>query len=217
MRIGYARVSTRDQNLDLQVAALKAAGCEQIFTDKASGASADRKGLDAALSHSRQGDAFVVWKLDRLGRSVKHLVDFVGRLQERGIDFVSLTDGIDTATPAGRFFFHVMAALAEMERDLLRERTRAGLDAARDRGLVGGRRRALSEEGVESARQLLAAGRSPRSVADLLGISVPTLYRYVPAAASVVPDGAISARAAAAAEEEVAGDGDLGGAVGERE
>lgn len=187
MLIGYARVSTRDQNLDLQVDALKAAGCVRIFTDKASGAGIARQGLDDAQSHIRQGDTLIVWKLDRLGRSVKHLVEFVGELQEKGIEFRSLTDGIDTSTPAGRFFFHMMAALAEMERDLIRERTRAGLDAARSRGLLGGRKRAMTETKIDNGRRLLASGIPPKEVAEALGVSVATLYRHIPAAASIVP------------------------------
>ena len=137
MLIGYARVSTDEQSLDLQLDALKAAGCKRVFTDKVSTTKADHPGLADAVSHLRHGDVLVIWKLDRLGRTVKGLVDFVADLQERKIQFRSLTDGIDTTTPAGRFFFHVMASLAQMERELLAERTRAGLDAARRRGRVG--------------------------------------------------------------------------------
>ena len=134
MLLGYARVSTDEQNLELQGDALSAAGCDRIFSDKLSGSRLDRPGLAAALSHLRSGDSLVVWKLDRLGRTVRQLVEFVARLNQDGIEFRSLTDGIDTTTPAGRFFFHMMAALAEMERDLTRERTMAGLAAARARG-----------------------------------------------------------------------------------
>ena len=139
MLIGYARVSTDEQSLDLQLDALKAAGCQRIFTDKVSTTKADHPGLTDAVSHLRQADVLVIWKLDRLGRTVKRLVDFVADLQERKIQFRSLTNGIDTTTPAGRFFFHVMASLAQMERELLVERTRAGLAAARRRGRFGGR------------------------------------------------------------------------------
>lgn len=189
MLFGYARVSSRDQNLDLQISALKAAGVESqnIFTDKASGATRSRPGLEELLSTRtlRQGDTLVVWKLDRLGRTVKQLVEFVEDLQQRGIEFRSLTEGIDTSTPAGRFFFHIMAGLAEMERELIRERTRAGLDAARAQGLVGGRKKALTEAKLADAKTLLESGRPPRAVAERLGVSVATLYRHIPAAASI--------------------------------
>lgn len=185
MQIGYARVSTRDQNLSLQLDALKAAGCERIFDDKASGASRSRPGLEETDRHLRKGDTLVVWKLDRLGRTVKQLVEFVGELQQRGIEFRSLTEGIDTSTPAGRFFFHVIAAMAEMERELIRERTRAGLDSARAQGLVGGRKKALNDKKLASAKTLLQSGTPPRQVAEQLGVSVATLYRHIPAAASI--------------------------------
>jgi DNA invertase Pin-like site-specific DNA recombinase len=181
MRIGYARVSTDEQSLDLQLDALKKAGCKRIFTDKASATKAVRPGLTDALSHLRGGDVLIIWKLDRLGRMVKGLVDLVADLQGRGVQFRSLTDGIDTTTPAGRFFFHVMASLAQMERELLAERTRAGLAAARRRGRLGGRKRRMTPGKVESARELLRSGMSPRDVAENLGISIPTLYRWVPA------------------------------------
>src|ERR1700722_2765497 len=182
MLIGYARVSTDEQSLDLQFDALKRAGCKRVFTDKVSTTKADHPGLADAISHLRDRDVLVIWKLDRLGRTVKGLVDFVADLQERGVQFRSLTDGIDTTTPSGRFFFHVMASLAQMERELLAERTRAGLAAARRRGRVGGRKRRMTPGKVESARKLLRSGMAPRDVAQSLGVSVPTLYRWVPAA-----------------------------------
>lgn len=181
MLIGYARVSTEDQNLTLQLDALKKSGCEQPFTDKLSGTRTQRPGLNEALSHLREGDTLVVWKLDRLGRSVKGLVDLVGELETRKVHFKSITDGIDTSTPSGRFFFHIMASLAQMERELIVERTRAGLDAARKLGRVGGRKRTMTETKVASAKKLLAQGTPPREVAHSLGVSVPTLYRWVPA------------------------------------
>ncbi len=181
MRIGYARVSTDEQSLDLQLDALKKAGCKRVFTDKASASKGDRPGLVEAMSHLRSGDVLVIWKLDRLGRTVKGLVDFVSDIQGRGIQFRSLTDGIDTTTPAGRFFFHVMASLAQMERELMAERTRAGLDAARRRGRVGGRKRRMTPGKVESARKLLRSGMAPREVAQNLSVSIPTLYRWLPA------------------------------------
>ena len=185
MLIGYARVSTQDQNLDLQSEALTKAGCEKIFNDKISGSRAERPGLTKALEMLREGDTLVVWKLDRLGRSVKNLVDLVGELHQQGIQFKSLTDAIDTGTPSGRFFFHVMASLAEMERELTVERTRAGLEVARQLGRKGGRRRQMTESKIESAKKLLANGVPPRDVATNLGVSVPTLYRWVPASGRV--------------------------------
>jgi DNA invertase Pin-like site-specific DNA recombinase len=181
MRIGYARVSTGDQSLDLQLDALKKSGCKRIFTDQASAMKDDRPGLSDALSHLRHGDVLVIWKLDRLGRTVKGLVAFVADLQGRGVQFQSLTDNIETSTPAGRFFFHIMASLAQMERELLAERTQAGLAAARRRGRVGGRKRRMTPGKVESARTLLKDGMSRQDVARNLGVSIPTLYRWVPA------------------------------------
>lgn len=178
MLVGYARVSTRDQGLDLQLDALARAGCGRTFTDEASGARPDRPGLAQALSHLREGDALVVWKLDRLGRTVRQLVGLVGDLAARGVAFRSLTDAIDTSTPAGRFFFHMMGALAEMERDLARERTNAGLAAAKARGRRGGRRPKLSPRQVEHARRLLAdPGTGVGEVAASLGVARSTLYR----------------------------------------
>ena len=182
MLIGYARVSTQDQNLDLQIDALTKAGCQRVFDDKISGSRAERPGLIKALEMLREGDTLVVWKLDRLGRSVKNLVDLVGELHKQGVQFKSLTDAIDTGTPSGRFFFHVMASLAEMERELTIERTRAGLEVARKLGRKGGRKRQMTDSKIESAKQLLANGVPPREVATNLGVSVPTLYRWIPAA-----------------------------------
>ena len=182
MLIGYARVSTQDQNLDLQTDALIKAGCQKVFDDKMSGSRAQRPGLTKALETLREGDTLVVWKLDRLGRSVKNLVDLVGDLHGQGVQFRSLTDAIDTGTPSGRFFFHVMASLAEMERELTVERTRAGLEMARQLGRTGGRKRQMTDSKIQAAKQLLANGVPPREVAQNLGVSVPTLYRWIPAA-----------------------------------
>ena len=181
MLIGYARVSTQDQNIDLQLEALTKAGCEKMFDDKISGTRAVRPGLDKALEILREGDTLVVWKLDRLGRSVKHLVDLVIQLHERGVNFKSLTDSIDTGTASGRFFFHVMASLAEMERELTVERTKAGLAVANALGRKGGRKRVMTDSKLASAKALLSSGTAPRDVAKNLGVSVPTLYRWLPA------------------------------------
>ncbi len=181
MLIGYARVSTGDQNLDLQKNALVRAECELIFEDTASGKNAKRPGLRKAIRRLRPGDSLVVWKLDRLGRSVRDLITLVSELQERGIHFRSLTDSIDTSTPAGRFFFHVMSALAEMERELIVERTRAGLAAAREQGRIGGRRRVMTEEVVERCRRMFENGATRQQIADVIGVGVKTIYKYFPA------------------------------------
>jgi DNA invertase Pin-like site-specific DNA recombinase len=181
MLIGYARVSTQDQNLELQRKALIGAGCEKIFEDKVSGSRSERPGLAQAMGILREGDTLIVWKLDRLGRSVRHLIDLVGELDELGVHFRSLTDSIDTSTASSRFFFHVMASLAEMERELTVERTRAGLEVARQLGRVGGRKRKMTDSKLESAKKLLANGVPAKDVAKNLGISVPTLYRWLPA------------------------------------
>jgi DNA invertase Pin-like site-specific DNA recombinase len=183
MLIGYARVSTQDQNLDLQIEALTNAGCEKLFHDRTSGSRAERPGLSKVLETLREGDTLVVWKLDRLGRSVKNLVDLVSALQKQGIQFKSLTDAIDTGTSSGRFFFHVMASLAQMERELTVERTRAGLEVARKLGRKGGRKRRMTDSKIESAKRLLANGVPPRDVALNLSVSIPTLYRWIPASA----------------------------------
>ena len=185
MLIGYARVSKEDQKLELQLQALSDARCEQIFSDKRSGAQKVRKGLGDALSHLRTGDTLVVWKLDRLGRTVKQLVDLVEELESKKINFKSLKDNIDTTSSAGRFFFHLMASLAQMERELIVERTKAGLEAARKLGRVGGRRRLMTDGKISSATKLLKTGMSPRDVANDLGISMATLYRWIPEAASL--------------------------------
>ena len=181
MKIGYARVSTDLQSLELQNQALEKAGCDMIFTDKMSGSRSDRPGLQEAMSHLRPEDVLVVWKLDRLGRSVKALVDMVAQLEAKKVHFASLTDQIDTSTTAGRFFFHVMASLAQMEKELIVERTQAGLKAARTLGRIGGRKRKMDFGKVEAARKLLSSGTPPKDVAKSLGVSIPTLYRWVPA------------------------------------
>lgn len=179
MRIGYARVSTEEQNLDLQRAALSAAGCERICEDHGvSGGSVRRPGLSEALDALGDGDVLVVWKLDRLGRSLPHLVGLLDELGKRGIGFASITESIDTTTAGGRLVFHMMAALAEFERSVIVERTKAGMSAARRRGKRLGRPVKLTPEHLAHARALLATGEhTRRSVAALLGVDESTLRR----------------------------------------
>src|SRR5829696_4607634 len=179
MDIGYARVSTGEQTIDLQLDALKAAGCGTVYQETASGAKADRPVLDEVLSYLRTGDTLVVWRLDRLGRSLKHLIEVVAALAERGVGFKSLTEQIDTTTPGGKLIFHVFGALAEFERDLIRERTHAGLAAARARGRRGGRPKKLTDaKQLELARTLHDGGQVDiDTICATLGISRATLYR----------------------------------------
>ena len=183
-RFGYARVSTEDQNLDLQRDALKAARCDRVFEEKASGKSSARPKLEECLAALREGDTLVVWRLDRLGRSLSDLVRIVGDLKERGIGFESLNERIDTGSATGGLMFHVFAALAEFERGLIRERTRAGLAAARARGRAGGRKPKLDEKQVREIKALL---RDPdiqvADVARRYGVSRTTLYKHVGAVA----------------------------------
>ncbi|KJZ30345.1 invertase [Paracoccus sp. S4493] len=175
--IGYARVSTSDQDLALQIDALKAAGVTRIFEDRGvSGANTDRPGLGAALSFLREGDTLVVWKLDRLGRSMTHLLQTVTELESRGVNFRSLTETVDTTTPTGRLVFHLFGALGQFERDLIRERTGAGLKAAAARGRKGGRPIALSPEKIARARQLIASGLNVREAAARVKVSKSALY-----------------------------------------
>jgi DNA invertase Pin-like site-specific DNA recombinase len=181
MLVGYARVSTTDQNPALQIDALRATGCERIFTEKASGAQRDRPELKAALEYLRQGDTLVVWKLDRLARSMRQLIETVEDMQTRGIELRSLTESIDTATAGGGLVFHIFGALAEFERAVIRERTSAGLQAARERGKKGGRPKTLGPKDLAVAKALLADPEiSVEEVAARLKISPATLYRYLP-------------------------------------
>lgn len=183
MLIGYARVSTVDQNLDLQRNALTEAGCERIFTEQMSGAVADRPELMAAIGYARSGDTLVVWKLDRLARSVKQLIDTVENLRGRRIGFRSLTEALDTTTAQGRLVFHMFGALAEFERSLIRERTRAGLSAAKKAGRTGGRPPKLTDDDIRAAKAMLTnPDIGVASVAHRLGVSLATLYRHIPAA-----------------------------------
>ena len=180
MLIGYARVSTQDQTLNLQQDALEKAGCIKIYTDTASGAKAERKGLEEALSYVRAGDTLVVWRLDRLGRSLKDLIEKLTGLHNRNIGFKSLTENIDTTTPGGKLIFHMFGALAEFERDLIKERTHAGLQAARARGRKGGRPKILSEKKMAMARALYAdKNNSVEDICKTLNIGRTTLYRYL--------------------------------------
>lgn len=178
--IGYARVSTEDQNAQLQIDALKVAGCKRVFTDKASGSLASRPQLDRMLDHLREGDVVVVWRLDRLGRSLKNLIALVEDLAERGVGFRSLSESIDTTTANGKLFFGIMGALAEFERDLIRERTMAGLAAARARGRVGGRPPKMTEDKVRVAREMYASREyTVEAIAKTLGVSRKTIYRHL--------------------------------------
>lgn len=180
MLIGYARVSTQDQNLELQKDALEKVGCEKIFTDIASGAKTERNGLEEALAYLRGGDVLVVWKLDRLGRSLKHLIEVVNDLSEKNIGFQSLQEKIDTTTSGGKLIFHIFASLAEFERDLIRERTQAGLNAARARGRLGGRPPVMDEKKLSMAKVLLNdSNNSIKDVCETLSVSKATLYRYL--------------------------------------
>jgi DNA invertase Pin-like site-specific DNA recombinase len=176
--LGYARVSTVEQNPELQLDALTQAGCLKVFTDRASGALDDRPELARLLDQLRPGDVLVVWKLDRLGRGLRHLIDTIRALEERGVGFKSLQENIDTSTPGGRLLFHLLASLAEFERDLIAERTKAGLEAARVRGRKGGRPRALTPTKVELARQMYSSKKHTlAAIAETLGCSRATVYR----------------------------------------
>ncbi|WP_205191585.1 recombinase family protein [Burkholderia sp. LMG 13014] len=179
--IGYARVSTADQDATMQRQALDAAGAMKVFEDVASGAKADRPGLAAALAYLREGDTLAVWRLDRLGRSLPHLVQTVAELEQRGVGFRSLTESIDTTTPNGRLVFHLFAALADFERDLIRERTRAGLVVAAARGKKGGRRPVMTPEKLTKARALMANGLTAREAAARVKVGKTALYKALAA------------------------------------
>lgn len=182
MKIGYARVSTLDQNPELQFDALKAAGCEKIFQDKISGAKADRPGLAEALAYLRPGDSLVVWRLDRLGRSLKHLIEIVENLEGRKAGFISLQEGFDTTTSGGKLIFQIFGALAEFERNVIRERTNAGLAAARARGRKGGRKEKLTKSQVESMRKMSSSQQhTVAEICRVMSITKPTFYRYMKA------------------------------------
>jgi len=185
MLIGYARVSTSDQNLDLQNDALLKAGCEKIFVDKESGAASTRSGLEQTMEMLREGDTLVVWRLDRLGRSLKHLIETMGTLEDRKVGFRSLQESIDTTSPGGRLVFHIFGALSEFERNLIRERTKAGLAAARARGRNGGRPKVLDPRQRKVAIKLYEEREHPvQEICRIMGISKPTLYSYLRESAS---------------------------------
>lgn len=180
MNIGYARVSTQDQNLDLQKDALEKAGCEQIIIDKVSGTVAERPGLKQIKTILRKGDTLVVWRLDRLGRSLKDLIEWVNYLDEKKVGLKSLQEAIDTSTSTGKLVFHIFGALAEFEQNLIRERTKAGLAAARARGKLGGRRKSLNAEDRKIAVDLYNEKKmSVKKICEMMGISKPTLYSYI--------------------------------------
>jgi DNA invertase Pin-like site-specific DNA recombinase len=180
MLIGYARISTQDQTLAPQRDALEKAGCGKIFTDRVSGTKEERKGLTEALSHLREGDTLVVWRLDRLGRSLRHLIDTITALGERGVGFKSLQENIDTTTSGGKLVFHIFGSMAEFERDIIRERTLAGLESARSRGRKGGRPKALSDKEIQQVRELYKSNALPvEDICRRFNITRMTLHRYV--------------------------------------
>lgn len=180
MLVGYARISTSDQSFDLQVDELEKAGCEKIFKEAVSGAKAERKALNDALAYVRPGDTLVVWRLDRLGRSLKHLIEVINGLHNREVGFKSLVDAIDTLTPTGQFFFHITGAFAELERNLIRERTRAGLKAARARGRSGGRPKAIDPKTFKMALEIYNSKKTTvGEMCKRLGIAKRTFYRHL--------------------------------------
>lgn len=184
--LGYARVSTQDQDASLQLDALKVAGCIKVFTDKASGSLDRRPQLDRLLDQLRPGDTIVVWRLDRLGRSLKHLIQLIEDLSEKGVGFRSLNEGMDTSTAGGKLIFSIFGALAEFERSIIRERTVAGLAAARARGRVGGRPSVMTPEKIRVARQLYEARElTVEEIAKTVGVSRKTVYRHLTAEGSV--------------------------------
>lgn len=180
MKIGYARVSTTDQNLDMQLDELKKAGCKKIFTDKVSGAKEEREGLNNALNYAREGDCLVVYKLDRLARSLKQLVELINKLATQQISFQSLNENINTTSPTGKLVFHIFASIAEFERDIIRDRTKAGLKAARTRGRLGGRPKALNEDQIKMLKSLHQdKSNSINEICKMFNIKKPTLYKYL--------------------------------------
>ena len=182
MKIGYARVSTKDQNLDLQIEALEKEGCEKIYQEKISGATKNRPELDNMISNLRKDDEVYVWRLDRLGRSLKHIIDLVLSLNEKGVVIKGISDGVDTSTMSGRLFLNIMASLAEYERELIRERTNAGLQSARARGRTGGRPKGFTKETISKLIIMrsvyLDYTKKPEEIYKALGLTRATYYRY---------------------------------------
>lgn len=180
MRIGYARVSTLDQNLDLQIDALKAAGCDRVYEEKASGARFDREQLNSMLDMLREGDTLVVWKLDRIGRSLKHLLSICSELKGKNVTFVSLTENIDTTTNTGQLVFNLLASLSEFERNLIKERSAAGRQAARARGVMGGRAKLLNKNQIDALKAMAAdTSISVKTIVKSFKISKSTYYQYL--------------------------------------
>ena len=180
MKIGYARVSTVEQNLDLQIDALKKAGCEKIITDEISGAKSERNGLQELMTMLRKGDEIIVWRLDRLGRSLKHLIELINHFNDVGVTFTSLQESINTNNSTGKLIFHIFGALSEFERNLILERTKAGLASARARGRLGGRPKKLNKDKRKLAKELYNSKKySLTQICSMLSISKPTLYKYV--------------------------------------
>jgi DNA invertase Pin-like site-specific DNA recombinase len=180
MLVGYSRVSTGEQNLNLQTDALKAEGCEKFYSDVASGSSVERKGLNEAIEYVRKGDVLVVWKLDRLGRSLKHIIELVSFLETKGVGLKFIQEKIDTTGSAGKFYLQIFGALAEFERNIIRERTKAGLASARARGRLGGRPQKLSKDKIEMVKKLYdSKGHTVQEIADLVGISRVSVYAYL--------------------------------------
>ncbi len=177
--VGYVRCSTADQKLDSQIDALKAAGCKKIFEDKASGKNTDRPGFNKTMAYLREGDTLVVYKLDRLSRSTKDMLQIAELLKAQGVHLKSLSDEIDTSTPHGSFFFTICAAFAQLEWEMIVSRTKAGLDAARSRGKLGGRPELVTKDKAEMAKELLSKGKSPKEVCGVLGLTKATMYRGI--------------------------------------
>lgn len=192
MKIGYGRVSTPDQKIDLQIDALEKEGCDKIFTDVSSGAKTKRPGLDEALSYLRKGDMLVVWKLDRLGRTVIQLIKQIKEFEDEGIEFKSLQESIDTTSAMGKFIFHVLSAITEMERGMMLERTHAGLQAARDRGKFGGRKRVITPAKAKKCYKLQQMGNSIEDIAAMMKCSKPTVYKHVAEVTRLIEEGSIT-------------------------